>query len=227
MGESDSASALPDTPEAAALLANGEWTLEKVFVGPELGEFPLASKMDSNTVSMQIHADGSRPLKLLLKVANTLRFMASPESAPHLYPFQALRVTPGASTKMMGPPAIMEAEAAISKAFMSVNKWLVREDTLLLVGPAAELSFRRVQKLPDGSNNVPNAKNELIAKMDEIRALKAKISSQGANSAEITDHVAPLIEDLKVLKQKVGPARFKDVVPMKMPTKAPMPPIYM
>merc|ERR1712125_124493 len=104
---------------------------------------------------------------------------------------------------------MMEAEAAISKAFMSVNKWLVREDTLLLVGPTAELSFQRAQKLPDGSNNLPNAKNELMAKMDEIRALKAKMSSQGANSAEIAQQVSPLIEDLKVLKQKVGPARFE------------------
>merc|ERR1712187_315775 len=143
----------PETPEAAALLANGQWTLERLFVGPELGEFPLAFKMGSEAVSMQVHADGSLSLKMLLKVANTLRFMASPSSAPHLHPFQALRVTQGPATKMIGPPAVMEAEAVITNAFMSVKKWLVREDTLLLVGPTAELSFRRVREVLDGSKS--------------------------------------------------------------------------
>merc|ERR1719188_1419287 len=106
---------VPETPEAAALLARGQWNLERLFVGPDLREFPLVSKMGAKVVSMQIDADGPQSLKMSLKVVNSLRLKASSDLASHLYPFQALSVMLGPSTRMMGPPEMMEAEAAISR----------------------------------------------------------------------------------------------------------------
>merc|ERR1719379_2250386 len=154
-----------------------------------------------------------------LKVVNSLRLKASSDLASHLYPFQALSVMLGPSTRMMGPPEMMEAEAAISSAFASVSKWLVREDLLLFAGPTAELTFRRAQTVLDGStqSSNANAKQVLLAKMDEIRALRNSLSSQGLDPAEVAQQVAPLMEELKVLKEKAGPARFEDVAPKEMP----------
>jgi hypothetical protein len=212
---------LPATPETAALFASGQWTLERLFVGPELGEFPLASKMGDQVVSMEIDADGSLPMRMSLKVVNSIRFLASPDVSTQFHPFQALAVAPGPSTKMMGPSAMMEAETAITRAFTAVTKWLVTEDTLLLVGPTAELSFRRTQTVTDGSTTSQNAKNDLLAKIHDIKTLKAELSSQGMSSAEVERQVAPLMDELKALKQKAGPARFDNVVPIKMPTMVP------
>merc|ERR1712007_363322 len=102
-------------------------------------------------------------------------------------------------------------------------------DLLLLAGPTAELSFRRAQTVSDGSmlSSNSDAKHDVFAKMDEIRALKTRLSSQGLDPTEVAQQVAPLMEELKVLKEKVGPARFDDVAPMEMPTRQPLPHVYL
>lgn len=217
--EPDNGSVPAGMPKAMALLADGQWTLEKLSVGPELGEFPVAVKMGNKAVSMHIRADGTRSLKMQLKVVNKFLFKATVSSAPVLHPFQGLRVSQGPGTKMMGPSGMMEVERAISMAFMSVNKWLVRQDTLLLMGPTAELSFRR-----DAAKTEPvslSARDKLFAKLSEIRTLKAKLQREGVPSTTVAQQLAPLIEELKELKKQAGHARFEDVAPMKMPTKTP------
>lgn len=211
----------------SAALPEGHWTLERLSVGPELGEFPLATKMGEKTVSMEVRADGADTQSVSVRVVNILRFIAKyePSAALATSPFQGLRVTPGMSTLMMGPSGMMETEAAVAKGLRGVDKWLVRGDVLLLAGPTVEMSFVRAKKhalLTRPAVGRAAVKKEMFAKMESIRELKAKLRREGASAQEISKRVAPLLNELKGLKQKAGPANFEDVVPMSMPSKEPV-----
>merc|ERR1712232_687477 len=104
---------------------------------------------------------------------------------------------------------------------MGANKWLLKEDGLLISGPTAELSFTRAgPRMLNGEQRPPSAREELRSKLGEIQALRSMLRSRGASPAEIAVQTAPLLKEIQTLKQKVGPAKFDDVVPIPMPTRA-------
>lgn len=130
-------------PLPGTLPVEGAWVLQRLSVGPELHEFPLAEKMQGHPVSLQVRAAGPGAFFLSARVVNTINVRA--ESAPDsaLAPFDGLKVHPGPATMMMGPPGAMEAEREISSGLQSVFKWLVRGDSLMLTGATCEFDLVR------------------------------------------------------------------------------------
>ncbi|CAJ1438958.1 unnamed protein product [Effrenium voratum] len=120
--------------------AVGKWTLNKLFLGPELGEFPLAEKMGGARAPSITVLEHEGQLRLAVKVANNLNFTATSTPDASLAPFDALTLGPGMSTMMMGPEDVMEAERKISEAMPTVSKWFARDDTLTITGPTIEMS---------------------------------------------------------------------------------------
>lgn len=121
--------------------AQGAWALMKMMVGPELGEFPLSDRMEGGTAVLTVEGVGSGKFRFSVKVCNNMRVEASSETDESLAPFDSLRVGLPMSTKMMGPPGPMEVENLLGEGLGKLFKWLVSEDSLLLVGPDIELSF--------------------------------------------------------------------------------------
>jgi len=121
--------------------AEGSWVLEKLLVGPELGEFPLAAKMEGQGVTLNVKAvqPGSFQLSARVVNMNNLTVESMPDAA--LAPFERLLPGEVLSTRMMGPPGMMEAERAVSNGLATLQKWLARDGGLLLVGPAVEMCF--------------------------------------------------------------------------------------
>jgi len=121
----------------------GDWVLQRMSVGPELGEFPFAAKMKGREVRLKIEAVGEHSFRLFVKVANTLRAQAIAREDDTLKPFEGLKLGPVMSTRMMGPESMMQVEKQLSDALEELQKWMVAGGELLLAGPAAELSFAR------------------------------------------------------------------------------------
>jgi len=138
--------------------AEGNWALQRLNVGPELGEFPLASKMEGEEVTLKVEADKPGSFHLSARVCNHLRMVTSSQPDESLAPFDKITPGPVMSTMMMGPEGMMEVESAISTGLESVHKWLAKDGTLLLVGPAVEMSF--VPKV-DGEEGLPATEVEL------------------------------------------------------------------
>lgn len=72
--------------------------------------------------------------------------------------------------------------------------------------------------------NVPGVvmneiKIKLLAKLDELLSLKTTLRNQGADSSKIFELSAPLLQQVKELKQQVRRASFKDIQPKPMPSK--------
>merc|ERR1711874_828070 len=124
--------------------AEGTWILDTMFVGPELGDFPLESKMGGKKISMEVSNLHGESYRFTAKVVNVLMFDATPV-LNHIgeAPFAGLKIEGSGSTLMMGPPEMMETENAFSTSLSGANKWLVRENTMLISGPTAELRFSR------------------------------------------------------------------------------------
>ncbi|CAJ1438957.1 unnamed protein product, partial [Effrenium voratum] len=101
----------------------GNWTLEKLFMGAELGEYPLAEKMVTATIQEQ---DGK--FQISMRVVNILNF--------------------GVSTMMAGPETMMQTEGAVSRALPSVRKWLAQDGKLIISAPTMEMSFIRSTEEP-------------------------------------------------------------------------------
>merc|ERR1711874_734393 len=104
--------------------AEGTWILDTMFVGPELGDFPLESKMGGKKISMEVSNLHGESHRFTVKVVNVLMF----DATPALYnidiaPFERLRIEGRAGTKMMGPPEMMETENALSTGLSGANKW--------------------------------------------------------------------------------------------------------
>jgi len=131
----------PKAGSASAHFAEGNWFLKRMSVGPELGEFPLAAKMQGREVRLKVEAVGPQSFRLFSKVANTLRAQATSKEDDALKPFEGLTVGPVMSTMMMGEESVMEVEKALKDSLEQLHKWLVADGQLLMVGPAAELSL--------------------------------------------------------------------------------------
>jgi len=126
--------------------ADGTWALEQLFVGPELHEFPLAAKMQGETVRLKVTVSLPK-IMCSARLVNQLSFEATSTAEASLAPFEKLEdLGPVMSTKMMGPENMMEVETKISEGLSTLYKWLPRSDRLLLVGPAIEMSFTRLQE---------------------------------------------------------------------------------
>lgn len=121
--------------------AQGAWALEKLMVGPELGEFPLSDKMEGRMVVLTVEEVGPGKFRFSVKVCNNMRAEASSQADESLAPFESLKVGRPMSTKMMGPPGPMEVENLIGEGLGKLFKWLASGNCLLLVGPDIELSF--------------------------------------------------------------------------------------
>jgi len=123
--------------------AEGTWALKQLCVGPELHEFPLAAKMEGETVMLKI-TETSPTFSFSARVINNLNFVATSMADAGLAPFEKLEIPgPLISTQMMGPESMMEVETKISEGLQNLHKWLPRSDSLLMVGPATEMSFTR------------------------------------------------------------------------------------
>jgi hypothetical protein len=125
--------------------AEGSWILQKLFVGPELGEFPLADNMAGEYVRMKITRSGILPgtFDFSVKVCNNISIQGVSSSDPSLENFEGLNCGEGMSTMMMGPPGMMEVEQQILKGFRVLQKWIAENGFLLLNGPTVEMEFAR------------------------------------------------------------------------------------
>ncbi|CAK9014403.1 unnamed protein product [Durusdinium trenchii] len=133
-------------PAGGSHFAVGTWRVEKLMVGPELGEFPLASKMDGKPVLLTIKEAEDKKFHLSAKVANTINFQVVLKEDPSAAPFEAVEVAGGMSTMMMGTPGEMEVESVLKLS--EVRKWIFNE-SLLLQGPTLEVSLLpAVEEMP-------------------------------------------------------------------------------
>ncbi|CAJ1430576.1 unnamed protein product [Effrenium voratum] len=145
----------PATAEAASEVtpaegqaATGNWRLEKLFMGAELGEYPLAEKMKGRPVTASIREKDGK-IQISMRIVNTLNFFATSKADTSLAPFDALTITgPGISTMMAGPESMMQTEGAVSRALPSVRKWLVKDGKLIISGPTMEMTFVRPSEEP-------------------------------------------------------------------------------
>jgi hypothetical protein len=213
----------PVPPGRVSSLAEGWWHLQKLQIGPELHEFPLASKMDGHVVSMQVGVNGSGPLTFATKVVNALRFKATlvPNSESQ-FPFEALHVKPGPATKMMGPPGMMAAEAALASGFLEVDRWLVDGDKLLIQGHTVEMTFSKAGG-GDADSYQLLGNEQHVSKIDDIHNLRARLRLNGESYEQMAQQVAPPLEELKESQASTGHATFDDVSRMHMPEKHPLP----
>mmetsp|Transcript_66087 Transcript_66087/g.127681 ORF Transcript_66087/g.127681 Transcript_66087/m.127681 type:complete len:159 (-) Transcript_66087:173-649(-) len=131
----------PSAASASAHPEAGSWVLQRMSVGPELGEIPLTEKMGGRDVRLRVETVGENSFRLGVKVVNTLRAEAISRKDDSLKPFEGLKVGPVMSTRMMGAESMMQVEQSLSGALEELQKWIVVDGKLLLVGPTAELSF--------------------------------------------------------------------------------------
>ena len=121
----------------------GSWAIEKMMVGPELGEYPLSTKMNEKPVVLKVTTGPNGSVRMGAKVVNALNFSASSSADASLAPFDALTVNPGISTMMAGPEPMMDAESKLSKGLQGARKWIVSNGQLLINGPTFEISCAR------------------------------------------------------------------------------------
>jgi len=120
--------------------AEGLWVLKRLSVGPELGEFPLADKMEGRAATLKVEGVAPGCFHLSGRVCNNLNVQVAAEPDKSLAPFDKLTLAgPVMSTRMMGPEGVMEVETVVCSAMESLQKWIVRDGELLLVGPTAEM----------------------------------------------------------------------------------------
>jgi len=111
--------------------AEGTWALERLSVGPELGEFPLAARMEGHgPARLTVEAAEPGTFRLCFRVANSLSTRVACEQDPALAPFEKLKPGPVASTRMMGPEGMMQVEAAVAEGLEGLGKWLCRDGGL-------------------------------------------------------------------------------------------------
>ncbi|CAE7228524.1 unnamed protein product, partial [Symbiodinium natans] len=128
-------------PAAKTHFAVGTWKLEKLMLGPELGEFPLADKMGDKPVTVTIKDAGDKKFHMSAKVANTINNQVTVQDDPSAAPFEAVQVAGGMSTMMMGDGGEMEVETKLG-GLSDVRKWIFSDETLLLQGPTIEASLK-------------------------------------------------------------------------------------
>jgi hypothetical protein len=122
----------------------GEWKLVKVYVGPELGEYPLPPQQGSAPFVIKLQKRSQTEYGFSMKIVNTISSSITwtgetlEEGGFDVISFPSAF----ASTRMMGPPDLMKLENTLTKHLPSLNKMLVSDDetkSLLLNGPTLEL----------------------------------------------------------------------------------------
>jgi len=143
---------------APAHPAEGVWALQKLFTGPELGEVPLAEKMEGQEVTLKVEGDGPGSFRFSARVLNTLNMTATSEPDQSLEPFEKLVPSMVVGTKMMGPEGMMEVEGIVGDGLGKLHKWLARPGSLLLTGATVEMCFA---PKADGHEGLPATEVEL------------------------------------------------------------------
>lgn len=131
----------------------GKWLLKSLFLGPELGEFPFATRTPDLKITLDVMQDPSHPpfsssYRMSLCIGNTLMFTGKASEDDALRPFQKLILVSAGSTRLLPSPAINEVESQVKKALSEFNeptpgKWLLQGtgDILLMTGCTIEMSF--------------------------------------------------------------------------------------
>ncbi len=120
-----------------------KWEIKRLFVGPELGEFPLPQ--GSFVVTLD-KGDGTH-FSMGVKIANI--FSTTIELMGKIEAFDAIKFPGGcASTSRMLPPKLQEMERLVGKELSGessgLKKMRVNEDgTLIISGPTMEMSCVR------------------------------------------------------------------------------------
>jgi len=125
--------------------AEGAWVLRHVFTGPDRGEYPLASKLtsQSSAPSLRVEAMGPEQVLLKLRCCNTVEFEASSKCIPAEAPFDEFKVL-GATkqSQSWGPKPLMELESLLIDWIQKIDKWCVHASTLTMQGPTVVLELQ-------------------------------------------------------------------------------------
>ena len=125
----------------------GTWEIERLFVGPELGEYPLP---DSSRFKLFIEKVEDKQYRLSVKITNT--FSNTIELAGKVDAFGSIKFLGHCmTTRMMPHPEHEELEKMIGKEFdggdnvsSGLKKMMITTDgNLLLSGPTTEMSYIR------------------------------------------------------------------------------------
>jgi hypothetical protein len=125
----------------------GQFQLEEVYGGPELGPVPLPRQSGGREVSLVVRkvetSSSTSRFAFSLKVANNIRFDGESTYAPALTPFFGLKVGQVISTRMLGSPEQMKVERAITDGLKDTNlKWMMQDQSLIIQSPTLDLTFR-------------------------------------------------------------------------------------
>lgn len=158
-----------DAPaEAAADPREGEWMLQSLKVGPELGEFPLQERLGGGGGRGKGRGKGGGEVILKVqKVADpdvfqfswrivnqsSMTAVSTPDGA--LAPFEKLAPSTVQSTRMMGEPGPMEAEQQVSVGMTALTKWIVDQGVMLLNGPTVEMELTSAGAGGGGGGELP------------------------------------------------------------------------
>mmetsp|Transcript_44634 Transcript_44634/g.103194 ORF Transcript_44634/g.103194 Transcript_44634/m.103194 type:complete len:169 (-) Transcript_44634:72-578(-) len=134
--------------------AVGHWTMNNFVTKSstfELTKKRWQDQLDGRAVSLDVAAGANNSFSLSIKVVNTLSTKVQvTQSAPGdaTYPFDAVSIGLVKSTRMTGPPGSMEVERNVQTALKSVDRWLIDDGSLKLIGPSVELHFGTSRKPP-------------------------------------------------------------------------------
>ena len=140
--------------------AERTWAVTRMRLGPELAELDWNALMKGQPLRVEVVSDSVGVFSFSFKVANSLWFTATSAADTSLAPFD--RLTPSgamASTKMMGPPHMMEMEKHLAMNCPSIFKWFVTDGRLVLTGQTIEMELAPMADDPPG---LPATEVELI-----------------------------------------------------------------
>jgi hypothetical protein len=125
----------------------GSWQIKKLFVGPELGEFPLT---EVSQFKLTLERGEGRQYTLSIKIANT--FSTTIEIGDKMESFQSIKFLGHClSTRKMPRPELQELEKLIGKELnggdnesSGLKKIIVTSDgNLIISGPIMEMCYVR------------------------------------------------------------------------------------
>mmetsp|Transcript_18580 Transcript_18580/g.21351 ORF Transcript_18580/g.21351 Transcript_18580/m.21351 type:complete len:132 (-) Transcript_18580:67-462(-) len=120
---------------------NGDWLLQKAFVGPELTEFPLPT---AKKYILKISTTEEGSYNLLIKVGNTIRTSMKVLGKDDDNLFDKIQVKPPMSSRMMPPPELFELESYLTTSLPTFFKMIVSDDgNLIMTGETSELICNR------------------------------------------------------------------------------------
>lgn len=113
----------------------GKWKLMRVFMGPELGEFPLPSDRDIVFSFGDLTDDNVYPLSV--SMMNTVSGTVKLTNNDTFEPFDGVKIEMMSGTLMMPPPLWQGVESNITSSLPDIYKIII-SDGLIMSGPAAE-----------------------------------------------------------------------------------------